>query len=48
MLNKYKNEKMINIQFSKDELDKYFKGISVKEIKHKMVKILDKYINQIE
>lgn len=48
MLNKYKNEKMINIQFSKDELDKYFKGISVKEIKHKMVKILDRYINQIE
>ena len=48
MLNKYKNEKMINIQFSKDELDKYFKGIPVKEIKHKMVKILDKYINQIE
>lgn len=48
MLNKYKNEKMVNIQFSKDEFDKYFKGISVKKIKHKMVKILDKYMNQIE
>ena len=47
-LNKYKNEKMINIQFSKEELNKYFKGVSVNEIKHKMVKILDKYINQIE
>lgn len=48
MLNKYKNEKMINIQFSKDELDKYFNGIPIKEIKHKILKIFDKYINQIE
>ncbi len=48
MLNKYKNEKMINIQFTKDELDKYFKGIPVKVIKQKLLKILDKYIKQIE
>jgi len=44
-LNKYKNEKMINIQFTKEEIDKYFKGIPVKQIKQNMLKLFDENIN---
>lgn len=44
-LNKYKNEKMINIQFTKEEIEKYFKGIPVKQIKQKMLKLFDENIN---
>lgn len=47
-LNKYKNEKMINIQFTKEEIEKYFKGIPVKQIKQKMLKLFDENIKRIE